>query len=158
MLRGRPVAGSQAVADEFQRIRRETLSDHIHRDSLLEDVTSMRARMRENLDRSTDGSFDLKQGQGGIADIEFLVQYLVLKHADNASSLLDWSDNIRQLDALASEGLLPADDVEGLQSAYRGLRHRSHRLTLDGLDTVVDASEFAEERDLVTALWHREMK
>ena len=69
------------IGTEFERIRSETLSSRVHRDSLRDDVISMRQRMRKELDRSDGRVFDLKHGQGGIGDIEFLVQYLVLQHA-----------------------------------------------------------------------------
>jgi glutamate-ammonia-ligase adenylyltransferase len=157
LLRSRSVAGSASIADAFARIRRETLRHRVRRESLLDDVLEMRARMRERLDKSGDDAFDLKQGEGGIGDIEFLVQYLVLKHAGSEPSLVDWSDNIRQLDALANTGLLPADDVSALQSVYRALRHCSHRLTLDGQPAIVSPGEFSDERALVMAIWQREM-
>ena len=81
LLRARAVAGSTAVAAEFERIRRETLIGRVRRDALRADVVSMRQRMREELDRSDRERFDLKHGRGGIGDIEFLVQYLVLDQA-----------------------------------------------------------------------------
>jgi glutamate-ammonia-ligase adenylyltransferase len=158
LLRSRPVAGSRSIAATFEGIRRDTLRDRVRRDTLLEDVLSMREKMRKQLDKSTETQFDLKQGEGGIGDIEFLVQYLVLKHAQAEPSLVDWSDNIRQLDALAATDLLPADDVEALQSAYRELRLHSHRLTLDGKPAIVDAGAHDDERALVRAIWAREMK
>ena len=158
LLRSRPVAGSDTIAAAFEGIRRDTLRDRVRRDTLLEDVLSMREKMRGQLDKSTDTAFDLKQGEGGIGDIEFLVQYLVLKHAHAEPSLVEWSDNIRQLDALATTGLLPADDVAALQSAYRELRLDSHRLALDGKPAIVDPEAHENARALVKAIWTREMK
>ena len=71
-------------------------------ETLRNDVLSMRSRMRSNLDKSDSDLFDLKQGKGGIGDIEFLVQYLVLANAAQHASVIEFSDNIRQLDALAA--------------------------------------------------------
>ena len=104
LLRARPVAGSVAVAAEFERIRRETLTQRVRRDSLRKDVISMRHRMRKELDRSNRLEFDLKNGRGGIGDIEFLVQFLVLDNAREQPDVIFWSDNIRQLDALVAAG------------------------------------------------------
>jgi hypothetical protein len=70
-------------------------------DTLREEVVSMRARMRRELDRSEAGRFDLKHGRGGIGDIEFVVQYLVLLNARNFPAVIRFSDNIRQIAALA---------------------------------------------------------
>ncbi len=81
LLRGRAVAGSPKIARGFERIRAQTLRERVRRDSLLKDVSTMRAKMRSKLDSSNEQEFDLKQGSGGIGDIEFLVQYLVLANA-----------------------------------------------------------------------------
>jgi glutamate-ammonia-ligase adenylyltransferase len=157
LLRSRPVAGSEVIATEFQRIRAETLRSRVRRERLLDDVLTMRDKMRAQLDRSGESVFDLKQGKGGIGDIEFLVQYLVLRHAREHDTLFYWSDNIRQLDALRDCRLLPAGDALKLQECYKAFRLRSHRLALDGRPALVDAHEFAGEREFVTATWRREM-
>jgi glutamate-ammonia-ligase adenylyltransferase len=80
LLRSRPVAGSALIAREFERIRADTLRNRVRRDQLLDDVLSMRAKMREQLDKSDESQFDLKQGEGGIGDIEFLVQRMLWKN------------------------------------------------------------------------------
>ena len=59
LLRGRPATGSAIIAREFERIRFETLRHRVHREKLLEDVKSMRAKMRKQLDKSTADQFDL---------------------------------------------------------------------------------------------------
>jgi len=158
LLRSRPVAGSVAIAGEFNRIRADTLLTRVRRDALLKDVLAMRKRMRRELDRSNGDHFDLKQGAGGIGDIEFLVQYLVLKHAATEPALIHYSDNIRQLDALHDASLLDSADVAQLQETYRSYRLRSHRLALDGKPSLVAGDEFREERGFVVAVWKREMK
>ena len=131
LLRARPVAGSAAIAAAFERIRAETLVARVRRDQLCDDVVSMRRRMREQLDRSTDELFDLKQGAGGIGDIEFIVQYLVLANASAEPSVYFYSDNIRQLDALADTGILAEETARRLQDIYRAYRLRQHHLVLD---------------------------
>jgi glutamate-ammonia-ligase adenylyltransferase len=158
LLRSRPVAGSTEVACEFERIRADTLKNRVKRDSLLKDVLSMRQKMRANLDKSTPDQFDLKQGEGGIGDVEFLVQYLVLRNANREPELFHFTDNIRQLDALHASGVLQADDVLRLQDTYRTYRLCSHRLTLDGKPSLVDVDRFMSEREFVGLIWQREMK
>ena len=153
LLRARAVAGHGAVGDEFQRIRRDTLTQRVRHDSLREDVISMRQRMRKELDRSDAQRFDLKHGKGGIGDIEFLVQYLVLARAADDSEVIFWSDNIRQLDTLAECGCLDTDLVLGLQDAYRGYRLRLHHLALDEQKPLVDDTEFRDVRELVNSVW-----
>ena len=79
--------------------------------------------------RAASESFDIKQGIGGLIDIEFLVQYLVLLYAKEHPALLVYSDNIRQLDALRDAGILAAADAEALADAYRAYRGRMHQLS-----------------------------
>src|SRR5690606_18293387 len=119
LLRSRPVAGSAVIAREFERVRSDTLRFRVRRESLRDDVLAMRRRMREQLDRSGDAGFDLKQGRGGIADIEFLVQYLALLHAERHPAVIHYPDNIRQLGTLGAAGCLAAEHVAELQAIYR---------------------------------------
>ena len=153
LLRARPVAGSKAVAAEFDRVRRDTLVGRVRRDQLRDDVIAMRQRMRTELDRSGDEAFDLKHGRGGIGDIEFLVQYLVLDHAHADPAVIVYSDNIRQLDALVSAGHLGAVTGNALQDAYREYRRRYHHLVLDGQPPLVNQDDFIPQREFVAKTW-----
>ena len=153
LLRSRPVAGSALIAREFERVRRETLKGRVRRDRLREDVLAMRGKMRAQLDKSDGERFDLKQGPGGIADIEFLVQYLVLTHANRHPAVIHYPDNIRQLGTLAAAGCLGAEQVARLQDIYKRYRLRLHRLALDEQPPFAAAHDFREERRYVTELW-----
>ena len=157
LLRSRPVAGSAVIAREFERIRSETLRHRVHRDTLLEDVLSMRARMRKQLDKSTAQQFDLKQGAGGIGDIEFLVQYLVLKNAGEHPAVIHYPDNIRQLGTLSAAGCLAESAVVQLQEIYKAYRLCLHRLALDEQLPLVGNDEFVQEREFVIQTWEREL-
>ncbi len=153
LLRARPVAGSEAVGSEFERIRAETLTRRVRIESLRADVLEMRARMRAELDHSDASVFDLKQGRGGIGDIEFLVQFLVLQHAREHDSVIEFSDNIRQLDALVSCGAVAADTAAELQEIYRQYRLRQHHLVLNDETPLVAAAQFLPERERITRAW-----
>ncbi len=153
LLRARPVAGSEAVAKEFERIRMDTLITRVRRESLRADVISMRQRMRKELDRSNTQHFDLKNGAGGIGDIEFLVQYLVLHEAAAHPDVIFYSDNIRQLDALVAASCLEPDVGAELQECYRRYRLRQHHLVLDGQTPLAGAEEFRPEREFVASTW-----
>jgi glutamate-ammonia-ligase adenylyltransferase len=155
LLRARPVAGSARVAREFERVRAETLRNRVRQESLLQDVTSMRQKMRGELDKSNARLFDLKQGEGGIADIEFIVQYLVLRNAQAHPAVIHYPDNIRQLGTLAAASCLPEEDVVQLQEIYKAYRLRLHRLALDEQPPLVPSTEFAEQRKFVSAIWAR---
>ncbi len=155
LLRERPVASIAGVGRAFERVRAETLIDGVNRETLREDVRKMRAKMRAELDRSDAGTFDLKQGEGGIGDVEFLVQYLVLAHAAGHPAVIHYPDNIRQLGTLGAAGCLPLADVRMLQDVYRAYRTRLHRLLLDEQPPRVAEAEFRDERAAVGALWRR---
>ena len=109
--------------------------------------------MRSELDRSNSTVFDLKQGLGGIGDIEFLVQFLVLQQAREHASVIEFSDNIRRLDALVNCGAVAADTAAELQEIYRKCRLRQHRLVLNDEAPLVDAELFLAERERISRLW-----
>ncbi len=155
LLRARPVAGSTRVAREFDRIRSQTLECRVNRETLRDDVRSMRQKMRAELDDSASGTFDLKQGAGGIGDIEFLVQYLVLLNAAEHAEVIHYSDNIRQLGTLGAVGALDDRVVRRLQDTYRSYRTRLHHLSLDERPPLAEPREFSGERAFVRELWDR---
>ena len=157
LVRARPVAGDPALAAAFAAVRREVLARERNPMTVQREVREMRERMRQELDQRDPARFDLKQGTGGIADIEFMVQYLVLRHAHGHPNLLVWSDNIRLLETLGAEGLLASDEAALLADAYRSYRKRVHELTLQELPAVVDADEFSGFRQRVGAVWQRIM-
>lgn len=153
LLRARPVAGSRVVAHAFEQIREDTLRNRVRRETLRQDVLAMRQRMRRELDDSDADGFNLKHGAGGIGDIEFIVQYLVLDRAAEHPSVIEFTDNVRQLNALAECGALPLAMAAELQKSYRAYRRRQHRLALNDEPGRVPDAEFAEQRALVERCW-----
>ena len=153
LLRSRSVAGSERICQAFEIDRRAVLTGHVNRPELKTKILWMRERMRTELSRSETGQFDLKQDRGGLVDIEFLVDYWVLSHAVESPELVEFPDNVRQLEALESAKLVSAERCQQLTSIYLMLRERSHELALDDVGRVVDASEFAAERRWVGSLW-----
>ena len=131
LVRARPIAGAARVQAAFEAIREETLCHPRDHETLRADVVAMRRRMRAELDRSHAGRFDLKQGEGGLVDLEFLVQALVLEHAAAHPSLVAPRDTPGLLAALGEAGVLPAADIAALLQA--------HALMLGlGLDCTLD--------------------
>ncbi len=153
LLRSRSVAGSEQIRQAFEKDRRAVLTGYVNRADLKKEVLRMRERMRTELSRSNAGQFDLKQDRGGLADIEFLVDYWVLSHAAETPELVEFPDNVRQLEALELAGLVSAERCQQLTAIYLGLRQRSHEVALDATDRVVDTSEFVAERRWVGSLW-----
>ncbi|MFI4891098.1 MAG: hypothetical protein ACHQIL_11265, partial [Steroidobacterales bacterium] len=138
----------------FEAVRRRALTVDVRLESLRVDVMEMRSRMRRELSKAGAEQFDLKQDAGGIADIEFLVQYWVLASAHRFPCLVDYTDNIRQLQGLAQCGVIPAATAQWLTDTYRLYRGVLHRLSLEGAgERVVAAAEFAAERSRVQEIW-----
>jgi glutamate-ammonia-ligase adenylyltransferase len=153
LLRSRALAGSPAVREAFERERRDVLVHHVARERLREEVAAMRARMRKELSLGGPDGFDLKQDPGGLADVEFLVDYWVLANAREHPELVDFSDNMRQLDGLLHAGLIDAERCRHLQQSYLTLRQRLHELALDEQPRVIPAGELQELRVYVTSVW-----
>jgi glutamate-ammonia-ligase adenylyltransferase len=154
LLHARAVAGSPSLRARFEAVRLEILRQHVKRDTLREEVRSMRERMRRELSKSRTGEFDIKQDPGGVADIEFLAQYWALREAERHAAVLLFSDTIRQLETLASGDLVPQSAVDLLTAAYRAYRERTHHRSLRDEKTVVADTEFVAERASVTRLWN----
>lgn len=157
LLRARPVAGDPQLAEQFAEIRRTVLSQQRDSAQLQKEIREMREKMRSSLDKSTEALFDIKQGRGGIADIEFMVQFAILRWAHDYPNLLDWSDNIRLLECLAKHQLLEAGVDELLSNTYRALRAVYHRNSLSDLPGLVSAELLQNERETVISLWQRLM-
>jgi len=153
MCRARFVAGAASVGEAFDAIRRQTLTQPRDADELRDAVVGMRRKMRSNQTPSPAGFFHLKRDVGGITDIEFLVQYLLLRHAHEHPGILAYTDNIRQLESLREAGVIDAAASEALTGAYRSLRDAGHRQALMGCRSVVDAQAFEDERQLVVDQW-----
>lgn len=158
LVRARPVAGDPLLMAEFEAVRRRVLGRQRPAEELRRQVVEMREKMRASLDESDGRSFDPKQGQGGIADIEFMVQYAVLRWAHQYPDLLDWTDNIRLLDTLGRHGLLEGGSAELLSNAYRVFRAVYHRSALQETPGLVSGEGLAVERDVVQDIWQALME
>lgn len=158
LVRARVVAGDPELARGFERVREEVLRQRRDPEKLRAEVRDMRARQLAEKGSRDPARFDLKNDRGGIADIEFLVQYGVLSQAADHPGLVRYPDNIRLLDALSDTGWISADEARLLADAYRAYRARLHRLTLQEEPGHVSATEFVEQRALVTEFWQRLME
>ena len=162
LVRARFVAGSERLSEAFSGIRRSVLAQSRDADQLRRDVIDMREKMRGHLDTNTQptgasevllSGFDLKQGVGAIVDIEFLVQYLVLRYGASIEPLTEWTDKVRLLDTLASHGVIERSEAALLQDAYIAYRRAVHFERLGG-----ELSSFEgliAYREQVVPIWHR---
>jgi glutamate-ammonia-ligase adenylyltransferase len=131
LLRARPVAGDAALNRELANVRREILAVPRDLSAVLTDVSNMRQRWRAERDRSDARQLDLKQGHGGLLDIEFALQGLVLAHATRRPDLLGVTANAGLIDACRTAGWLDADQAAILTAAHADLLQRALACTLD---------------------------
>jgi glutamate-ammonia-ligase adenylyltransferase len=113
----------------------------------------MRRRLMEENVLRDDAYFDLKRGRGGIVDIEFLVQYLVLAYSHRHPGLTRWTDNVRLLVNLIDSGLIAHTTAYRLREAYLTYRAAVHRLSLQNQPPVLPAERFQTKRGYVTRAW-----
>ena len=131
LVRARGVAGDASLLAQFEQLRSGILSRTREGDKLRDDVSSMRKRMRAELDRSDAARFDLKQGEGGLVDLEFLLQWLVLDQAVRHPALSLPRDTPGLLRAACDAELFDAGDCAALAEAHATLLDIGLRCTLD---------------------------
>jgi glutamate-ammonia-ligase adenylyltransferase len=153
LIRARAIAGDPCIRQQFGRVRDEVLAQPRQADTLRQEVAQMRQRMRADGKRPKPGWFDLKQSPGGIVDIEFLVQYLVLLKAHEAPALLQWTDNVRLLQTLMESGVLDNPTADLLRHAYLILRAATHRQDLREAPAQVPQERFKVMRQSVLNIW-----
>ena len=157
LTRARFVCGDASIGARFEALRREVLC--LPRDSakLREEVLAMREKMHAGHVNESD-LFDLKHDRGGIVDVEFCVQYLVLRHCSAHPELADNVGNIALLLRAGAAGLIPADLAQAAADAYRELRRQQHAIKLSGAAYArVPHAAVETIREAVTALWGRVM-
>jgi len=152
LTRARWCAGSPELAPRFDAVRAQVLCAPRDADALRREVQAMRTKVRD-AHPVRGGRFDLKHSAGGMMDVEFAVQYLVLAHGATHRGLLDDVGNIALLQRAQDAGLLPDDVGRRAADAYRELRRAQHRARLDERPTQCDADVFGPQRDAVLALW-----
>ncbi|MCS6785451.1 MAG: bifunctional [glutamate--ammonia ligase]-adenylyl-L-tyrosine phosphorylase/[glutamate--ammonia-ligase] adenylyltransferase [Thiobacillaceae bacterium] len=153
LTRARYCCGDGAVGEGFEAIRREILCLPRAPERLKAEVLAMRQKMRAGHPNPT-ALFDLKHDPGGLVDVEFAVQYLVLAHAHAYPALTDNIGNIALLRRCAELGLLPAEVALPAADAYRELRRLQHAAKLQGAHEARSAPEPIEPlRQAVLRLW-----
>ena len=156
LTRARFTAGDPAVGAAFEAIRCEVLSQQRDLGKLREEVLAMRQKMLDAHGTKRIEStevFDLKQDPGGLIDVEFVVQYLVLGHAWQYGELTENKGNIALLAMAAKRGLIPADLADAVRDAYRDYRRMQHALRLNNQPSRVAPARVADKIAAVRTLW-----
>ena len=155
LTRARFVAGDDAIGRQFERLRTEVLCRTRDLGELGREIVSMREKMRE-AHPNTSALFDLKHDYGGIVDVEFAVQFLVLGHAREHGGLTGNIGNLALLKLCAALGLIPEDIATGAHAAYREFRQLQHAMRLqDERYARVEVAGVATHVRAVLRLWER---
>ncbi|GGK13669.1 bifunctional [glutamate--ammonia ligase]-adenylyl-L-tyrosine phosphorylase/[glutamate--ammonia-ligase] adenylyltransferase [Luteimonas terricola] len=155
LVRARCVAGDETLQLAFERVREAALGRTRDPATLAADVSGMRARMRGELDRGRDGLFDLKQGEGGLVDLEFLLQALVLGGAASHPELLGPRSTPALIGACRDAGLFDAATAAAVTDAHAQLVAQGLAQTLDRRARIVPHSEALDAaRAAITAVLH----
>jgi [glutamine synthetase] adenylyltransferase / [glutamine synthetase]-adenylyl-L-tyrosine phosphorylase len=155
LTRARAVTGDPVLCARFERLRAGILRLPRDPDTLRGEVRAMRQRMREAR-RATDdpACFDIKHGRGGLIDLEFVVQFLVLAHAQQVRELTGNVGNLALLNVAVRSGLIDAALADAAQVAYRTLRRTQHQLQLTGADPArAPAAPLLGHARAIRALW-----
>ncbi len=153
LVRARPVAGSPALARQFAGVREEILCRPRDPAKLKAEVREMRDKMAAEKVHHDDTQADVKHDPGGIVDIEFMVQYWVLRWAHEHPGLTRHTENIQLLEALKAEGLLEPARAELLMQAYRRYLSVEHRLKLMERGSLADPAELGDWPAKVRQIW-----
>lgn len=153
LIRARAVTGDPEVKARFEQIRTEVLTQVRNKEKVRKEVARMRRKLRQAQGASEPGRFDIKQGYGGIVDIEFMVQYLILAHAHQNPEMVRWTDNVRLLQELSGHGLIDTETAFGLRRTYLVLRAMAHRLNLLETPAHIDDNRLKLHRALVRRCW-----
>jgi glutamate-ammonia-ligase adenylyltransferase len=155
LVRARPICGSPGLLQQLASLRSDVLERPRVADELANDVVSMRHRMLTDGQQQRGGGvgeFDPKHARGGIVDIEFVVQYLVLAHAAQHPEIAHWSDVVRILESLQEAGLIPVQHANELREAYLALRAEVHLAALQGRAPAAEADTHSAHRQAVLTI------
>ena len=154
LVRARAICGDPRLLNDFTQVRSSILTRSRNAKTLADDVCKMRLKMREHLLSKENDKVDLKQCVGGITDIEFMAQYLVLANAKSQAAMTEYPDNLRIFDAAAKSNIIDVATAHKLQKAYLKLREQYHHLTLADTKYADQSEELDAIREQVTIHWN----
>lgn len=154
LTRARFAAGDTAVGLRFETIRQEVLTLERKSEPFAEEVRQMRKKMTAG-HPNTSQEFDIKHDSGGMVDLEFVTQYLVLTQTHTHPTLLGNLGNIALLRLSAEAGLITPELAARGGDAYRNLRRAQHQCRLQGADKArVPQEQLQIEREAIRTLWN----
>ena len=155
LTRARHAAGSPRIGAVFEQLRSDILSQRRVLGTLSAEIRGMRQKMHDGHPNKTR-LFDLKHDAGGMVDIEFMVQFLVLACSHDHPELIENRGNIELLRRAAAAGLITTDEARRVGDAYRRYRQLQHEIRLNDAERArVPHATVAAEAEAVRALWQK---
>ncbi|MBV1909087.1 MAG: bifunctional [glutamate--ammonia ligase]-adenylyl-L-tyrosine phosphorylase/[glutamate--ammonia-ligase] adenylyltransferase [Kangiellaceae bacterium] len=155
LVRARGIAGDVNLMNTFEQLRQKTITQPRNSAVLKKDVSDMRERMRKELDNSNNQVFNLKQGIGGIVDIEFISQYLVLDTYQGSLAPVSLPNStVDILRHIRDENVLAAEQSQQLISAFKKYVNCLNNRALESEGNQVGQTEFVEEKMQVKKIWN----
>lgn len=154
LVRARVVWGDEELTSAFTKIRQQVLTTKRDQNELKAQVVEMRQKMYKHLAAQKPGRFLIKQDHGGITDIEFIAQYLVLNFSFDKPKLTEWSDNVRIFESLVEQEIMSSKQAEEITNAYTKMRDQIHHRNLLNLDADVADDKYQVEREVVQQAWN----
>ena len=155
LVRARVICGDAVLAERFAAVRRQTLQRHRNPAELRAAVAQMRNRVREN--KAMAEGFHIKHGSGGMLDIEFLAQYLVLAHAHDHGELTEPRDVGGILACAARADVIALGEADELAEIYSRLLAAERRCKLADQAPALADDGFEAERERVQRAWRQHL-
>ncbi|NNL40906.1 MAG: bifunctional glutamine synthetase adenylyltransferase/deadenyltransferase, partial [Desulfobacterales bacterium] len=158
LARARAICGDIHLMEHFNQVQKKVLLLPRDKTKLQGEVCDMRERIRKERLKPKPGIFNIKQGRGGIVDIEFLVQYLVLLNSNKYPELLKFTDNVRQIQSLNETKVIDEYTANLLRHAYLIFRAVAHRFSLQEKPAEVTEDKFYRLQQKVIEIWKTYMQ
>ncbi|RTE87696.1 MULTISPECIES: bifunctional [glutamate--ammonia ligase]-adenylyl-L-tyrosine phosphorylase/[glutamate--ammonia-ligase] adenylyltransferase [Gammaproteobacteria] len=154
LVRARFIFGSEPLKQQFGDIRERVLAQPRELASLRHEIKEMRQRLKDHSLIKHESKVDIKQADGGMTDIEFITQFVVLAYSNQHSDLLSFTDNIRILEKAEQAGIVSEEERELLVEAYKALRTENHKLALAEIKGL-SGGDFSRQMQQVRKVWDR---
>ncbi len=155
LLRTRMITGNESLNRNFMKLRIEILTQKRDTNQLKTEIANMRTKMLAQQPLLPKAYYDINNGKGGIKDIEFIVQYLALNYAHQYPDIIEYSDNIRIIEALLEHKILDLASAKMLSDAYCDFRHIIHRQFLHNKTSIVEETLVPDTVKSVRGLWKK---
>lgn len=158
IVRARVIVGGDEISERFRQTREKILCMKRDIPGLKKEISEMSLKIRNSKRKNPVSGFHLKYDRGGIVDLEFFVQYLVLAFSNDHPEMAVWTDNVRILETASKTGIISENDALEMKRIYLAYRTEVHKRDLLGLEHETEDGIYSEMRDFVQRMWDYHLK